>query len=59
MPNNIESTKTNTISTNDWLQATKHMTIHAGSKVVSQPTVKFTKVDFERDLQKVTRKVKK
>jgi len=59
MSNIIEDTKTNTASTNDWLEATKHMTIHANSKVLSYPSKDFTKVDFERDLRKVSRRVKK
>jgi hypothetical protein len=43
-----ENTKTNTITSNDWLQATRNVVIFA-----SEP---FTKADFERDLRKVSKK---
>lgn len=58
---NIEPLKgciSESITSKDWLEATKDMTISAYSPFLNpQETGAFTKADFERDLSKVSQRV--
>jgi hypothetical protein len=51
----IENTKTNTISMNDWLRVTEHMIISADINTFAYPNNNFIEVNFEHDLDKVSK----
>ncbi len=54
--------RTNSVSNKDWLNVSKHLIITAHephTPLMESPGYVFTKADFERDLKKVTRKIKK
>lgn len=62
MSPNLSLDRTNSVSNKDWLNVSKHLTItaHEPSKsLMEAPRGVFTEADFERDLKKVTRKIKK